>query len=177
MRSRRRAAAPDVGAELGALERRGDELLVPNRASWAAWLGSGGWSDLDAEEHRLHLTPTSLRLLLAKQGTEVVKVRTPFGWRSYLAMLQTMINAFTLRNDFARHARHGTLAPRSTKDRLAIALDAIVTVLVAIPLSVVALLVEAIAAAAGHGDLMRVRTAPTAVAAEPDSAVPEPLDG
>ncbi len=160
---------PDVGAELAAFGRDGEEMVVANRGSWAAWLGAAGWADLEADTRRLHPTPEALRLLLAKQGTEVLSVRTPFGLRSYLAMLQTMINAFTLRTNFARHAFAGALAPRSTRDRLGIALDAIVSVLVAIPLSVVALLVEAVASLAGHGGLMRVRTAPTAVAAEPDS--------
>ena len=157
---------PDVTAELAALDRDGDELVVPNRGSWAAWLGAAGWADLDAGAHRLHPTKESLRLLFAKQGTEVVKARTPFSLRGYRGMLQTMINAFTLRKNFARHVLAGTLAPRSTTDRLAIALDGVVTVLTAVPLSVVALLVEGLACLTGHGDLMRVRTAPTAIAAE-----------
>ena len=98
---------PDVTAELAALERDGDELVVPNRRSWAAWLGAAGWADMGAAEHRLHLTPEAARLLLAKQGIEVLKVRTPFSFRGYRGMLQTMINAFTLRNNFARHVIAG----------------------------------------------------------------------
>ena len=160
---------PDVGAELAALERDGDELVVPNRGSWAAWLGAAGWADMGAAEHRLHLTAEAARLLLAKQGIEVVKVRTPFSLRGYRGMLQTMINAFTLRNNFARHLFAGTLAPRTTTDRLAIALDGVVTVLTAVPLSVVALLVEGLASICRRGDVMRIRTAPTAVAAETDA--------
>ena len=163
---------PDVAAELAALERDGDELVLPNRRSFAAWLGAAGWADMGAAEHRLHLSPDALKLLLAKQGIEVVKVRTPFSLRSYRGMLQTMINAFTLRNNFARHVLAGTLAPRNTTDRLAIALDGVVTVLVAIPLSVVALLVEGLGSLFRRGDIMRVRTAPTAIAAEagPDAS-------
>jgi hypothetical protein len=156
----RRDAPPDVAAELAGLERDGDELVIPNRRSFAAWLGAAGWADLGATEHRLHLTETAARTLLAEQGTEVLSVRTPFSFRSYAGMLQTMINAFTLRNNFWRHLRAGKLEPSSTTDRLAFALDGIVTVLVAIPLSVVALITEAIASLAGRGDLMRVRTAP-----------------
>lgn len=156
----RRDAPPDVAAELAALERDGDELVVPNRAGFAAWLGAAGWADLGAEEHRLHLTEKSARALLAEQGTEVLSIRTPFSFRSYAGMLQTMINAFTLRNNFWRHLRAGTLAPRTTTDRLAMTLDGIVTVLVAIPLSVVALITELIASVSGRGNLMRLRTAP-----------------
>ena len=165
----RASRPPDVAAELAALERDGEELVLPNRRSWAAWLGAAGWADMGAAERRLHLTPDALKLLLAKQGIEVVKVRTPFSPRSYRGMLQTMINAFTLRNNFARHAFAGTLAPRNTTDRLAIALDGVVTVLVAVPLSVVALLVEGLGSLFRRGDIMRVRTAPTAVAAETEA--------
>ena len=160
---------PDVDAELAALEHEGDELVVPNRAGWAAWLGASGWADMGAGEHRLHLTPESARRLFAKQGIEVVKVRTPFSLRGYRAMLQTMINAFTLRNNFARHVAAGTLDPRTTTDRLAIALDGVVTVLTAVPLSVVALLAEGLASVSRHGNLMRIQTAPTAIAAESDA--------
>jgi hypothetical protein len=156
----RRQGPPDVETELAGLERDGDELVVPNRAGFAAWLGAAGWADLGADEHRLHLTERAAHTLLARQGTEVLSVRTPLSFRSYTGMLQTMINAFTLRNNFWRHLRAGKLEPRSTTDRLAFALDGIVTVLVAVPLSVVALLAEGIASLAGRGDFMRVRTAP-----------------
>lgn len=156
----RRTAPPNVAAELAGLERDGDELVVANRRSFAAWLGAAGWADLEAEEHRLHLTEDAARTLLAKQGTEVLSVRTPFSFRSYSGMLQTMINAFTLRNNFWRHLRAGKLKPHSTTDRLAFALDGIVTLLVAVPLSVVALPAEGIASLAGRGSFMRLRTAP-----------------
>lgn len=156
----RATAPPDVALEIHELERDGDELVIPNKGSWAAWLGAAGWADLGADEHRLHLTDESIRLLLAERGSEVLKIRTPFSWRGYRSMLQTMINAFTLRHNFARSARAGRLHAESTTDRFAFALDGVVTVLVAVPLSVVALLVEGLAAVTGHGALMRVRTAP-----------------
>ena len=157
----RAATPPDVALEITQLERDGDELVVPNKGSWAAWLGAAGWADLDADEHRLHLTDKAIRLLLAERGSEVLAINTPFSWRGYRSMLQTMINAFTLRHNFARSFRAGRLHAENTTDRFAFALDAIVTVLVAIPLSVVALLVEGLAAATNHGALMRVRTAPS----------------
>jgi hypothetical protein len=155
----RAAAPPDVPGELAALERDGDELVIPNRGSVSAWLGAASWSELAPEEHRLHLTEKAARELLAANGTEVLASRTPFSFRGYGAMLQTMINAFTLRTNFARQVRDGVLEAHSTTDRLAFALDGVVTVLVAIPLSVVALGAELLAAALGRGTFMRLRTA------------------
>jgi hypothetical protein len=157
----RAASPPDVAKELAALERDGDELVVPNRGSVAAWLGAAGWSELEAEAHRLHLTERAARELLAANGTEVLASRTPFSGRGYGAMLQTMINAFTLRNNFFRRARNGELEARSTTDRLAFALDGFVTFFVSIPLSVVALGAELLACALGRGGFLRLRTAPS----------------
>lgn len=159
----RAASPPDVATELAALERDGDELVVPNRGSVAAWLGAAGWSELDAGERRLHLTERAARELLAAHGTEVLASRTPFSGRSYGAMLQTMVNAFTLRNNFFRHARRGQLEARSTTDRFAFALDGFVTCFVAIPLSVVALGAELLASPLGRGGFLRLRTAPAPV--------------
>jgi hypothetical protein len=158
----RAAAPPDVPAELAALERDGDELVIPNRGSVCAWLGAASWSELEPEDHRLHLTEKAARELLSANGTEVLASRTPFSGRGYGAMLQTMINAFTLRTNFARHARNGELEAHSTTDRLTFALDGVVTFLVAIPLSVVALGAELLAAALGRGTFLRLRTAPVA---------------
>lgn len=158
----RAAQAPDVDAELGALERDGDELVIPNRGSVAAWLGTAGWSEIGSGERRLHLTEKAARGLLESRGTEVLSARTPFSRRSYGAMLQTMVNAFTLRTNFARRARRGELQARSVTDRLAFALDGVVSVLVAIPLSVVALGAELLASALGKGGFLRLRTATTA---------------
>jgi hypothetical protein len=158
----RGAKAPDVAAELAALERDGDELVIPNRGSVSAWLGAASWSELEPTEHRLHLTEKAARELLEAHGTEVLASRTPFSGRGYGAMLQTMINAFTLRTNFARRVRAGELEARNATDRLAFALDGVVTVLVAIPLSVVALGAELLAAALGRGSFLRLRTAPVA---------------
>lgn len=158
----RAASPPNVARELAALEREGDELVIPNRGSVAAWLGAAGWSELGADERRLHLTEKAARELLAANGTEVLASRTPFTGRGYAAMLQTMINAFTLRKNFARHVRAGDLDAQSTTDRLTYALDGVVTLFTAIPLSVVALGAELLACALGRGGFMRLRTAPEA---------------
>jgi len=104
--------------------------------------------------------------LLRKQGVELVEHSTPFSGRSYLLMLMTMINAFTLRDNFLRNARARRLPRSSTRERLAYALDTIVSYVVAIPLALVAAPTELIGSALGRGGIMKLRTAPTAASAD-----------
>ena len=155
----RAARPPDVEAELDALPTTAGTMLIPNRASFQGGIGGPGWANLEPDQRRLHLTPRAAKLLLRRRGIEVLDSSTPFSRRSYAAMLQTLINAFTLRTNFFRNARAGLLPRRNGGERLSFALDMIVSLLVAIPLSVVALVAELIGSLAGRGGLMRLRTA------------------
>ncbi len=157
---------PDTAAELAALERQGELLIVPNRESFQGGIGGAQWAGMEAERRRLHLNPRAAKLLLRKQGVELVEHSTPFSVRSYLLMLLTMINAFTLRDNFLRNARAGRLPRSSTRERLAYALDTIVSYVVAIPLAVVAAPTELLGSAVGRGGIMKLRTAPTAASAD-----------
>lgn len=149
---------PDADLELAPLlERLGDgrlELTVPNRRSIQAGLGGAQWAGLEPELRRLHLTPDSLRRLLAARGFELAEVRTPYTKQSRSMMWQTLTNAFTLRDNFHRNAKLG-LIPRATgRERWAYRLDRVVSVLVAIPTLIVAYPLEAIAAALGRGGVI-----------------------
>ena len=113
------AEEPDVaerfsGRELDRLlegEPGGSTLLVaPNRRSVQGGLGGAQWAGLEPELHRLHLTPESARLLLARRGLEIESLRTPFGSRGLRSMIQTLVNAFTLRDNFIRNSRSGRLS-------------------------------------------------------------------
>lgn len=161
---------PDPAAELEGLE-SGGELIVPNRRSFAAGIGGPGWAEMRPDERRLHLTPRSAELLYGKQGQPIEVEGTPFTATSYLGMLQTMVNAFTLRDNFVANARRGRLRPEGAKRRLAYALDAAVTALVSIPLALIALPTEALGARLGRGGLMRISDSTGAQApAGPESA-------
>ena len=157
---------PDVDAELAALERRGGAVLAPNRESIQGGIGGPGWAGLEPDRRRLHLTPRAAKLLLRGQGVETLESTTPFGVRSYLGMLQTMVNAFTLRDNFVRNARAGRLRLPGVRGRLAIGLDWVVSALVAVPLSVLAVPLELLGSAFGRGGVLRLETAPSAVATE-----------
>lgn len=157
---------PDAAAELAALERQGDLLTVPNRESFQGGIGGAQWAGMEAERRRLHLNPRAAKLLLRKQGIELVEHSTPFSRRSYALMLQTMINAFTLRDNFLSNARAGRLPRSSTRERLAYALDMVVSYVVAIPLAIVAAPTELLGSTLGRGGIMKLRTAPTAASAD-----------
>src|SRR3546814_19957800 len=60
------------------------------------------WAGLEPELRRLHLNPESLRLLLAERGLELTAAGTPFRNRSFKLMWQTIVNAFTYRDNFVR---------------------------------------------------------------------------
>ena len=115
----RRREPPDAEAEIHALIDRNEggvvEIVAPNRRSFQGSLGGAQWAGLEPEIHRLHLTPEALRLLLAKQGLEVTESGTPFRNRSFTLMWQTVVNAFTYRDNFMRNHRAGRLPKPETR--------------------------------------------------------------
>ncbi|MGI8727433.1 MAG: hypothetical protein ACR2K6_07115 [Solirubrobacterales bacterium] len=148
-------SSPDLDSELPRLE--GGSTLLANQRSFAAGVGAAQWARLRPDEHRLHMTPRAAELLYAGRDEEVEVVGTPFSFAAYLGMLQTMINAFTLRDNFLTNVRRGRVHPQTLRKRLAFALDAIVSLLVVIPLAIVALPTELVGSAFGRGNLMEVR--------------------
>jgi len=151
---------PDPAAEIEPLIQRtgGDriEVLAPNRRSIQAGLGGAQWAGLEPELRRLHLNPESIRLLLAKRGWEVEHVKTPFEARGRRSMIQTMLNAFTLRDNFLRNARAGRIRPGAGRERLLYRLDWLVSAIVLAPAALVGLPLEGFAAAIGRGGVMNV---------------------
>lgn len=151
---------PDPSAELDELlATAGGPIEAPNRESFQGGIGGAQWAGLEPERRRLHLNPRAAKLLLRKRGIEVLGSSTPFSRRSYAAMLQTMINAFTLKDNFLRNARAGRVPRRTLRERLAFGLDTVVSLLVAIPLSIVALPTELLGCAVGRGGRMVLTTA------------------
>lgn len=153
----RAPAPPDVDRELAELRREGDELVSPNRNSFQGGIGAAQWSALDATERRLHLTPRSAELLLADRGVEVMAVSTPFSGESYRAMTETFVNAFTLHDNFIRHARSGRIPRDTVKQKLSYWLDRVVSTLVLVPAALFAAPVEWIGSKLGRGGVMRLK--------------------
>ncbi|HET6830165.1 MAG TPA: hypothetical protein VFH44_02330 [Solirubrobacterales bacterium] len=157
---------PDAGRELDALITQAKdgtvEIVAPNRRSWQGMLGGAQWAGLEPELHRVHLNPEALRLLLAERGLEPTTVGTPFRNRSFGLMWQTLVNAFTYRDNFLRNARNGRLPrPARTRARLLYAIDWMVSVLVAIPAAIFALPLELLATVFARGGILTASARPT----------------
>ncbi len=155
----RRREPPDAEAEIHALIDTNDggivEIVAPNRRSFQGSLGGGQWAGLEPELHRLHLTPDALKLLLAEQGLELSDVGTPFRNRSFALMWQTVVNAFTYRDNFVRNARAGRIPePETGRERFLYWLDWTVTVLVAVPAAMFALPLELLGTAFARGGVL-----------------------
>jgi hypothetical protein len=154
------------------------ELRVPNRASVQASLGGRHWAALEPER-TLYPTPGSLPRLAAAAGLEILELRSPRRGRGQGWMWQTIVNAFTFHDNFASRVRAGSLRPTRSVDRLKFGVDAVITVLTALPVALVAAALEVFAALAGRsGELVAVvqRTDQSRRAPDPPrTAVPSPV--
>lgn len=129
--------------------RPGGTLLVgvPNVASLQARLGGDRWFHLDAERHRVHLTPAGLRAALEAAGLEVVREHHVLLEHNPLGMWQTLLGRVTREpNALFRFLRRTARPP---------ARDLVVSVL-ALPLAPVAGLVELAAGLARRGGTIAV---------------------
>ena len=158
----RAAEPPDPDAELGPLIRAGSEdgavaVVAPNRRSFQGGLGGAQWAGLEPGRRRLHLTPDSLRRLLEQRGLEVEAVRTPFSSASRRSMVQTIINGFTLRDNFLRKARWGLIRPSIGRERWLHRLDYAVSYLALIPAALLGTPLEWLGARLGRGGIVEVR--------------------
>lgn len=157
----RASAKADPLAEVdGLLERDRDgavELRVPNRRSFQAGLGGGLWAVLgDPEAGRVHLTPRAAELVLADLGLAVESISFPPAGPNQAWMRQTLVNAFTLRDNFWTDARAGRIKPVGAAEKAAYALDGAVSLLTMLLLAPIALILELIAVLAGRGGQMRI---------------------
>jgi hypothetical protein len=135
------------------LDRLGDggAIRIANRGSLSAWIGTAGWAGLEAGARCL-FTPEAVRRLVAHRDQIVTGTRWLPG-PGIATMWQTILNGFT----FGRNVALGALgrgdaaaAERPWQRRL----DALISVVVALPVLVVAVPMEAIAAALGRGSAM-----------------------
>ncbi len=139
--------------ELDRLERDG-KLRILNRASFAASLGGAGWAGLQPSAHYL-FTVEAVRRLVAIRD-QIVKRRS---WAPALGLAmtwQTLLNSLT----FGRNAAFGALgwgeaapAERPWQRRI----DALISVVLAMPALVVALPIELAGAAIGRGAAISLR--------------------
>src|SRR5919198_1827288 len=124
------------------------ELRVANRASIQARLGGRSWTALDSRR-RLYPTPESLRRLAMAAGLRIEEIRCPRSGRGQAWMWQTIVNGFTFNDNVACLVLTGR--PRPPAGRVRLAVDVIVSALAALPVAVVSVPLELVAALAGRG--------------------------
>jgi hypothetical protein len=145
--------AADALRELDRLEADG-RLTIANRAGFSASLGGAGWAGLERGSRYL-FTVEAARRLVARRDQVVKSARWAPG-AAIAAMWQTLLNGLT----FGRNVALGSLgsasaapASRSWQRRL----DAVISVVAAIPALIVAVPIELAGAALRRGGVVRLR--------------------
>ncbi|MFL5833713.1 MAG: hypothetical protein ACJ76B_07010 [Solirubrobacterales bacterium] len=142
---------------LGELDRLrdGETIRIDNRASFACSLGNAGWAGLQPQAHYL-FTTEAVRRLVARRD-QVVKSQRWQPGASLAATWQTLLNSVT----FGRNAALGALtdmpavpAPQRWQRRI----DALASVVLAIPALLIAIPVELVGGLRGRGAVLALRT-------------------
>ncbi len=147
------AGAEEALRELDRL-RDGDTIRIENRASFACSLGSAGWSGLQPEARHL-FTVESVRRLVARRD-QVVKSRRWVPGAGLAATWQTLLNSVTFGRNVALGALRGmpaVPAPEPWQRRI----DALASVVLAIPALLVAIPVELAGGLSGRGAVISIR--------------------
>ncbi|HXR60996.1 MAG TPA: hypothetical protein VN732_06705 [Solirubrobacterales bacterium] len=134
--------------------RRGEALRIENRASSSCSLGGAGWSGLHPEARYL-FTVEAVRRLVARRDQVVKKA----GWRpleSLGATWQTLLNSVTFGHNVALAAlqrKPSMPAPKPWQRRI----DALASIVLAIPALLVAIPVELFGGALRRGAVISLR--------------------
>jgi hypothetical protein len=143
-------------AVLAALDRHrsGQELTIPNRDGFAAWVGGAGWAGLEPGARYL-FTADAAKRLLAQRDQVVTESRWAPG-AAIASMWGTILNGFTFGRNVALAALgRGEAVPaeRPWQRRL----DGLIVVVVAVPALLAAVPIELLAAALRRGATVRLR--------------------
>ncbi len=134
--------------------REGDTIRIENRASFACSLGGAGWSGLQPGARHL-FTVESVRRLVARRD-QVVKSRRWVPGAGLAATWQTLLNSVTFGRNVALGALRGmpsVPAAQPWQRRI----DALASVVLAIPALLVAIPVELAGGPSGRGAVIRIR--------------------
>src|SRR4051794_25874031 len=136
---------------------RGERLAVRvlNAASLQAWLGAENWAALAPGDRDIKPTPRAARLLFARRGLQVRRIRHLAG-AGMATMWQTLLNLLTFHRDFAPQVLSGDLRPGTGRGVAAFWVDAAITVMASIPAALVAVLLEGGAVVARRGGVIEI---------------------
>lgn len=129
-------------------------MRIANRASFSAWIGGAGWAGLEPGSHFL-FTVESVRRLVANRDQVVAGARWSPG-TGIATMWQTVLNGFTFGRNVALGALGSATAVPAEKPWQR-RLDALISVVVAIPALLVAVPLELTAAATRRGSAISLR--------------------
>ena len=148
-------ADPDEALhELDAL-REEDDPRIDNRAGFACSLGGAGWAGLQPERRYL-FTVEAARRLVARRDQVVKSTR----WRPLASLAvtwQTLLNSITFGHDVALGALGDTPAVPAAKPWQR-RIDALASIVGAIPALLIALPVELLGAPFGRGAVISIKT-------------------
>jgi len=137
--------------------RDGDAIRIENRAGFACSLGNAGWVGLQPQARYL-FTAEAVQRLVARRD-QVVQSRRWLPGASLAATWQTLLNSVT----FGRNVALGALrdvpavpAPERWQRRI----DALASIVLAIPALLVAVPVELAGGVSGRGAILALRTQP-----------------
>jgi hypothetical protein len=146
--------AEEALRELDRLGEAGRTATIADRGGFSAWIGGAGWAGLEPGSRYL-FTVEAVRRLAARRDQVVASARWSPG-RAIASMWQTVLNGFTFGRNVALAAlgRGSAVPARKPWQRR---LDALISVVVAVPVLLVAVPLELIAAAARHGGVTELR--------------------
>jgi hypothetical protein len=148
------AGAAEALAELDRLAGGEDGLRIANRASFAGALGSAGWAGLEPGAKYL-FTVEAARRLVARRD-QIVKSHRWAPGAGLAATWQTMLNSVTLGHNVALGAfGRATAAPADEPWKRRI--DALASVVLAIPAMLVAIPIELAGGICGRGSVISLR--------------------
>jgi hypothetical protein len=135
-------------------QRSAGGLVVVNRGGFSAWIGGAGWAGLEPESRYL-FTVEAVRRLVASRD-QVVKTSRWSAGVGVATMWQTILNSLTFGRNIALGAlgrRAAVPAERPWQRRI----DALISVVLAIPALLVALPLELAGAALRRGSAIALR--------------------
>lgn len=132
----------------------GEAATIANRAGFSAWIGGAGWASLERDARYL-FTVEAARRLVAHRDQVVKSARWAPG-RGIATMWQTILNGFTFGRNIALGAL-GRSKPVPANKPWQRRLDALISVVVAIPAFLIAVPLELTAAALRRGGATSLR--------------------
>ncbi|HXQ89295.1 MAG TPA: hypothetical protein VN733_06605 [Solirubrobacterales bacterium] len=134
--------------------REGEAVQIENRAGFACSLGGAGWSGLHPGTRHL-FTVESVRRLVARRD-QVVKQRRWVPGAGLAATWQTLLNSVTFGRNVALGAVRGQ-PPVPAEQPWQRRIDALASIVLAIPALLVAIPVELAGGLSGHGAVIRIQ--------------------